>query len=483
MRMKNETIQKLMSLVSDKTGLRLAGNDNAALQEAVLERMGIKKLSSPEQYLRLLESEADESAFELDALISPLMVGESYFFRDKGQFQLIRERILPELVELRKHDKTLNIWSAGCACGEEAYSLAITLSETVPDIDDWKICILGTDLKDDFLEKARGGVYGAWSFRAVPDGTIRKYFYERSGLFELIPRIRSMVVFLKGNLLHDSYPTPFGDLRDIDLILCRNVFIYYGRNAVAEMVKKMAGTLREGGYLITGHWELFSSPSDLLKPIMFPESIAYQRAHEVIKKWPTTVFKMAQQPQVLLDKKLDLSEAVFSPPISTPSKEEPHNQYLLAEEHFMSGDYMAAIKRLNAVLEGYPGHFKGLCLMANALANIGDHAKAEDNLKRAVRADPLSPEPHSLLARIAEETGDMDSAIESLRKVIYLEPSSVSAYLELAAIHENASEFEKAGKARKSAISILKTFPKGVVVEPYGEKVETMIVIVEKLLA
>lgn len=148
----------------------------------------------------------------------------------------------------------------------------------------------------------------------------------------------------------------------------------------------------------------------------------------------------------------------------------------------MNGDYGEAIKRLNALLGENPGHFKGLCLMANALANIGEHDKAEDNLKRAVKADPLSPKPHRLFARIAEEKGDNAFAIESLKKVIYLEPSSVSAYLELAAIYENSLKFEKAKKTRHSALSVLKALPRDEVVEPYGETAEKMMLTVERLL-
>ncbi len=481
MRMKDDSIQKLASLVSQKTGLRVADRDGGAVRKAAAERAREKKLTSPEDYLRLLESDTAESAIELDHLISPLMVGESYFFRDKGQFQLVRDKILPELAERRKNDKTLNIWSAGCARGEEAYSIAITISETFPDLADWKIRILGTDAKEEFLEKARGGVYGAWSFRAVPDGVIKKYFYERDDRFELDLRIREMVVFLRGDLGEDDYPAPFGDLRDMDLILCRNVFIYYKSEAVAKMVKKLAETLRDGGYLITGHGEIFSPPTKILKPRLFPESLAYRRVKEGADE-PLPVFKTTYQPPVLVEKRLSLPAPIFSPPASPSAKEDLESLYSTAEKYFLGGDYGKAINKLNSVLEEDPRHLNGLCLMANALANIGEHAKAGENLKLAVKADPLSPKPYYLLARIAEEKGDGAAAIECLGKIIYLEPSSVSAYLELAAIYENTDEIEKAKKVRKSALSVLKTMSKERLVEPYGETADKMISTVERLL-
>ncbi|MBI3581300.1 MAG: tetratricopeptide repeat protein [Nitrospinae bacterium] len=480
--MTDEDIHKITGLVSERTGLRVATGDGARLRKTVLERMRLRRLSSAEHYLRLLESDASESRVELDALGSALMVGESYFFRDKGKFQLIRERLLPELAERWKSRKTLGIWSAGCACGEEAYSLAITVREALPDLADWKIRIVGTDSNEEFLDKARGGVYGAWSLRSAPAGTIGKYFEEKDGQFSLVSGIKNMVEFRKGDLRKDPFPAPVGLPGEADLILCRNVFIYYERAAVADMVQKLSRTLREGGYLLTGHWELFSTPSELLTPRMFPESLAYQRVREGAKA-PEPSFQAPYRPAVLAEKGPDLPAAIFSPPVSTPAKEDLETIYSRAEKYFLGGDYGKAIDALYAVLDENPRHFRGLCLAANALANAGEHAKARERLNRAVKAGPLSPEPYYLLARIAEEEGDSASAVESLKKAIYLEPSSVAAYLELAAIYENAREFEKARKARQSALSLLTALPKDEVVAPYAETAGKMILMVEKLLA
>lgn len=449
--MEDASFFQLSKIVSARTGLRIEGRDGGALQKIASSRIRRHGLSSTEQYLRLLESDTGEGRLEREELIVLLTVGESYFFRDKGQFELLRSRILPELVKRREAERTLRVWSAGCATGEESYSLAIIINEILSNLPDWRVMIVGTDIKEEFLEKARKGVYGAWSFRMAPEGMRERYFTERDGRFELYPRIRNMAAFRRGDLANDAFPEPGGELRDMDLILCRNVFIYYDRKTVASMVEKMAGALREGGYLITGHWELFSSPSSLLTPRLFPESLVYERARKASRETGAG-FRPPVFPA--LPPKAQSRPAVALPPPVAPSDEK----------------------------EDAPDDFHTLYLAAYAHANLGEHEPAVDCLQRAIKMDRLSVEPYYLLAHIAEEKGDREEAVENLRKVIYLEPSAVAAYLDLAAIHENGGDGEKARRMRKAALDALKKLPRESVVAPYGEKAGELVHVVERLL-
>ena len=137
---------------------------------------------------------------------TPRASGETYFFRDHGQFDLLRLRLLPELIERRRGAKTLRLWSAGCASGEEAYSLAMLVDMLLPERDGWDILILGSDIDQTALAKARRGHYGQWSFRMVPPALQQRYFQRKGDEWALDERIRRMVTFRAGDLIGEPFP-------------------------------------------------------------------------------------------------------------------------------------------------------------------------------------------------------------------------------------------------------------------------------------
>lgn len=207
---------------------------------------------------------------------TPAATGETYFFRDRGQFDLLRFRLLPELIGRRREAKILRLWSAGCASGEEAYSLAMLVDMLLPEREEWDILILGTDIDPAALEKARRGRYGQWSFRLVSAGLQRRYFRREGEEWELDEGIREMARFRALDLIGGDFPD--AELRDMDLILCRNVFIYFRPEEVERVAAKMAAALSEGGYLMTGHTELMGHTVAGLTSRLFPEGVVYQGA-------------------------------------------------------------------------------------------------------------------------------------------------------------------------------------------------------------
>ncbi len=479
--MGDDRFERLIDLISARTGLRASTQDNRVLRKIVADRMAFHRFSSIQEYTDLLSSDTDENGFEREELTFLLTVGESYFFRDKGQFQLIRERILPELAERRKAERTIRIWSAGCSTGEEPYTLAIILSEMMSDFAGWKVTVIGTDIKEEFLKKAKRGIFGTWSFRTVPEEIRTKYFREYNGLFKLDPLIKNMVTFQRGDLVKDAFPDSAGALRDMDLILCRNVFIYYERKAVSAIVEKMAGTLREGGYLIVGHGELFSATTNMLTPRMFPQSMAYERVKE--GSTPSQELFRPTYFAPALSAQLAPAPAINPPHVVSAIKKADWQSVLFAAgECFNDGNYRGAIDHLNKFPKEIKGDFRSLILMASSHANLGEYTRSVGYLHKAIAVNRFSAEPYYLLSHIAEENGQLDDAKENLRKVIYLEPSAVTAYLELAAIHENEGDFEKARKMRTSALAALKKLPKDEIVGFYKESAENMIKFVEKML-
>lgn len=269
--------QAFIRLVADQTGLKIRDNDQESFGEIIIKRTQGAGLLFPENYYELLDSETDKSRKEWTILISELTNSETFFFRDKGQISLLKHSILPTLLAQKQSSKTLRICSAGCSTGEEPYSIAMLLRELVPDLDPWDLTVLGVDINSASVNKARAGVYRAWSLRGVDKNIKRRFFQEKDGQYHVNKAIRDMVRFQTVNLLNNSFSDPSFDIKDMDLIICRNVFIYFGDAAIKTVLDKFYNALQPSGYLLVGHAELHSQNPTQFQMKVFEESIAYQR--------------------------------------------------------------------------------------------------------------------------------------------------------------------------------------------------------------
>src|SRR5215510_5905191 len=262
--MEPELLQRFIQLITAQTGLQIREAETDKLRHTIRSRMTEQQLTDPEAYYQLLANNTAASRREWEELVLPLTIGESYFFRDSGQFSLLREQVIPELIERNSAARSLRIWSAGCSTGEEPYSLAILVDELLPTHSHWNIVIIGTDVNKRAIAAARRGIYRQHSLRTLDPELRKRYFHQHRGDWELDARFRSMVSFRQVNLFGDPFPDSTGNLLEMDLILCRNVLIYFDRTAIAPVITKFTNTLKVGGYLVTGHAELHDQkPSGL----------------------------------------------------------------------------------------------------------------------------------------------------------------------------------------------------------------------------
>lgn len=197
---------------------------------------------------------------QVEILASEFTIGETYFLRDKRGFEIIGERVLPELIRARRGiGQRLRIWSAGCCTGEEPYSIAILLDRALPDLSDWQVTILATDINPRFLQKAAEGVFSEWSFRDAPVWLKERYFQPVTGRrYAILPRIRERVAFAYLNLADDVYPSLAGNTNAMDLILCRNVLMYFVPERAEKVVDNFCRSLVEGGWLVVSAVEISS---------------------------------------------------------------------------------------------------------------------------------------------------------------------------------------------------------------------------------
>lgn len=448
--MQEKLLTTFRQLISEQTGLNIRGQDIDKFAGIISARTKFLRLPAPDEYYELLKTDSGKRGLEWKEIITRLTTGETYFFRDKGQFSLLRLSILPELIELRKQKKTLCIWSAGCSTGEEAYSLAILVNELIPDRRDWNILILGTDINEDAVNKAKTGRYSQWSFRHVDEEIKRQYFKKMKNEWAIDEGIKDMVRFDVMNLIKDIYPDYGTGVHGMDLILCRNVFIYFRQEVVSEVVEKMIAALGDGGYLMTGHAEIRGQNFPSLQAKVFPESVVYQKSSDF-------GFRIAELKPEIPKTKVQIKKTKIA------EKAQPKTDVEVSK---------SAICNPQSEME-----------LARAYADMGRHEEAIKICEEAIKVAPFFTAPYFLLSQIAREKGDIETEKEMLKKVIYLDPSHIASFLNLAIFYDSEGDNEKASNMRNTALELLKALPSDACIEPYTEiTVEELIKHVQKML-
>jgi len=439
-------LERCQQLIAVRMGFQLRPADKAHLQKTLAARMQALKFARADDYLELLAGSDATAEAEWKRLYVLLTNQESYFFRDAGQFDLLRSRILPEIIERNRGARTLRVWSAGCSTGEEPYSLAILVDQLLPMQSDWKVMILGTDLSEAAVTKAQRGVYGAWSFRTLDPELRDRYFEKRQKDFVLNGRIRNNVMIRHGNLIGDDFPSRQSEIHDLDLILCRNVFIYFKREAVAQVLRKFERSLCPGGYLITGHAELHDAPLGELRALSLPQSVVYQRA-AAPREMPAP-YSAPSSPTTAISLPRDAGAAK----IAITSQRKSVDEKRPATEAGLVSKTAAATNVAPAQGER---DFLALCAQAQQHADLGQHEEAARCCREASSLQPFAPLPHWILARVCGERGETEEAKSLLKKVIYLAPRLPLPYLEMSLIYDNEGDAARARKMRATALEAL----------------------------
>jgi chemotaxis protein methyltransferase CheR len=471
------------------------------------------KISLPDKYYDLLtQADGDREWRELTLLLT---TGESYFFRDRELFSLLKTRLLPGLIARKKQEqiatgatkRSLRIWSAGCSTGEEAYSLAILVKQLISDLASWDILILGTDINQAAIESAKRGIYNSWSFRKVDPGLQNQYFNQVRSDWQIDEQIRHMVNFKPGNLLKDSFPN-YLDIYDMDLIICRNVFIYFDFQTVATIVKKFYQSLKPEGYFISGHAELYGQNLGNFQVQSFPESVVYERPQGLqfekkaaIEPAEDNLTNQSFQQNSPTKSTADDSKTASKFSLLSPSSQEskfiqsfsgssvsPFSQLLVKEENiniaseqlshgipdrakklFDNSDYANAAQELERLIQHQPHHSTAYNLLAQCYAYLGNISRATSCCDRAITLDANSLTPYYILARFAEAKGEIEEAKNLLKKAIYLDPSSISAYLKLGSIYDKEGDLSRAIKMKRNAWELLKQLPPSMAIEHSGK--------------
>ncbi len=438
-------LEELVQLVAQRIGLRITDDARDRFLAILRERAAHLGYTSLKDYRTfLVGSPAIE---EWEVLARAFTSTETFFFRDHGQFDLLRFHLMPELIAQQSSAKTLRLWSAGCSSGEEAYSLAMLVDMLLPQREGWNILILGTDIDSKAIAKAQRGRYGEWSFRMFPAELQQRYFHLEGKQWILEERIRSMVTFRVSNLVSEPFPDSNSELHDMALILCRNVFIYFEPAAVFAVATKFAETLRVGGYLLTAHTELIGHSVLELESRLLAEGVVYRRR-----------IRNPVESGYIPHPSETTGEMLRHLTMQPINNSQVNKQTLPAH----AGEIVENITPTQLCIGE-----ENLLKQARIHADRGEFALAERLCHKALAVAPLAATPFFLLAQLAQVKEDFNQAKESLNKAIYLDPGFVAAYLELAALYERANDNPRALTLRHAALGIVRTLPNNELIEQY----------------
>lgn len=358
-----------------------------------------------------------------------LAIGETYFFRDPQLFEQLAAQVLRPLIAARaRRTRRLRLWSAGCSTGEEPYSLAMLVAGLLPDWREWDIRILATDINLAALQKARAGVYGPWSFRGELPAHCEAFLRpEDDGRRKVDDALRRLVHFAPLNLAWGDYPSAATQTTDMDLVLCRNVLIYFEPRRIAAVLARLGRALDEEGWLVTGSVELPRQGVDGLHVVHADGLFGLRRA-------AAPVVPRAQAALHELPQPLPLPRGA---PATAPSP--------------------AAAQAPPPLLE-----------QARTLADSGDRAGAERLCRAAMAEDKLDPEVPYLLASILLEAGDHVAAAATLQRTLYLAPGHVLARFALGSLLLSQGQEEAGRRQFALALEQLERLPAGEVLQGGG---------------
>jgi chemotaxis protein methyltransferase CheR len=403
---------RVYALVQQRAGL-LPPSCVPAAEEGIdraMQRAGCTEFNAYAD--RLIE---DPGAF--DNLLTELTIGETYFFRTHEHFDFLRQHVLPELRRVRGPEHTVRVWSAGCASGEEPYSLAVLLRE---EGFERRMDVLATDISRAALARAREARYSPWSLRGEPSERMRPFLRWEDKRFVLAPEVRQLVRFQYLNLALDTWPSPDTGIHALDIIFCRNVLIYFTRETIAAVARRLYESLAEGGFLITGPSDPPLNGLAPLEPVLQPWGIAWHRPAAGSPR------ALPPAPPVFTPPPALPSPPPVAPAFAPPAPPPPPQPPPPAEEQSPG----TAVREIRALANLQPERAVAACaetvarhpfsaelryLEALLLLGLGRLGEAERAVRQALYLEPSLAVAHFTLGHVLRRLGDTEGALRAFR--------------------------------------------------------------------
>lgn len=417
-------LERICRVLQDRSGLRLGNERVRELWRAVERRMA----QLGERNVDLYAGRVEESPQEWLVIIPDAVVSESHFFRDAERWRAIEDHVLQPLIQ-QAGDRTVRLWSAGCAAGEEAYSLSISCDRLLARYPGVSLEIIGTDINSRSLRAARRGVYCANALRGLSPMEQTRLFEPHSDGMRLRDPIRRRVCFETRNLLHWARSPGIAPL--YDLILCQNVLIYLTPPAVEQVVSAFARALREEGVLILGHAEVIDPPNQCTL-VRFGTTYGFRKRRG-----------------------RDPGENAAAVPLAARSPDTEHRARagaIFADMELSWEDVVAErFEEARIRVMAAPQDENAVRIRAWICYCQRDYDEARRLLQETFAEDDAQPESHFIAGMVAAALGELDDAIASFKRAVYLDPDFSVAHFQAAECWQRRGETGQACRSWRNA--------------------------------
>ena len=445
----SDLMEKVSQFIEARTALHFPQNRWNDLEQKLKFAAKEFGFNDHEAFCRwLVDSKLDTEQAEI--LASHLTISETYFWREPHVFEALEDKILPELIRARENgERRLRIWSAGCATGEEPYSLAIAVKRAIPDYKKWNITILATDINPRILRRAAAGVYGEWSFRNSPFWLKDGYFSRiDNNKYQISSEIRNMVTFAYLNLAEDVFPSPINNTNAMDIIFCRNVLMYFTCQRIQQLGESLFQSLISDGWFMVSSSELSLQLFPQFTPVHFSEAIVYRKTEqkpEPGKKIQPSELQFEQTALPLFANSLlpDESRSEILPPLSQTPLIKPVAPVVPATELPEPKQTVAS---------------SDISIQVRQLANQGNLNEALVACEDLILANKLDPNLFFLKATILQEQNRELEAIASLQRALFLDQNFYMGHFALGNLMLHQGKKQAARKHFENALAILAKF-------------------------
>jgi len=451
-------------LIRDKCGLFFDDQRSSILADSIRRQMSMNGLDSHEEYLRQLRRDQNE----LRQLINRLTINETYYLREPTQLKVFSERVVPETLLSKAPGDKVTIVSAGCSTGEEAYSLAMVLTEKYGAVIEGLFDIVAIDVDSEAIAIAQNGIFGGHSFRGF-DPRLKQTYFERVGkdAYKVKDLIKRMVAFYNFNLLSDYYPK---FLQDVDVVFYRNVSIYFDSETKTDIFRKLAQILNDGGYLFLGSSETIPHDVGVLSLIEFDGTYLYHKDPDLKADGGDNIcFDFARQNRNkhietlkplnsdLQGLKLKLRANKLLKQRKGETKKNPDEDFSDALSLVKNGQYQKAVDILDKIISETPLYVRAHELKAGILIKLEQPEEAQNICLKIIQKDQWRLESNILLGLIARMQNEEDQAIKRFKAALYIKSSCWPAHFYLAEICRLRSKFKQACREYGIVIRLLES--------------------------
>lgn len=426
---RDEAFAHLKHAIIARTGHHYYSDKDQLLRDRLQRRFAAVACRDAAAYLAVL-ADPRRGPAEWQELEAEITVGETFFFRHAEQFAALRDTILPALIQENRLRRSLRLWSAGCAVGAEPYSLAILLERMLgAGLHDWTIEILGSDLNTRALDLAREGVFSEWAMRGMSAADRKRDFASLPDRrhWRIADRHRRRVRFVQHNLLSLLAPGGGATWTEFDLILCRNVLIYFSAAQIAPMLSALARGLAPAGWLMVGHSDAIAALPRDLRTIELSGTMAFRPlgAPQPGPRQPVESEALVSPPAPVPNRSVPGAAALDRPRLERMAQWQPWPDMAVSPPpaHQPPAPPPAATQA--------PAAAPPSLAAIRAFADSGQLQAAAAAVAAAIDADPLDARMHFYDGVIAQAAGDWPHAQAALRRAVYLSSRMVMAHYHL----------------------------------------------------